>query len=56
MVKNTEYDFTMQWFIILNKNQKFYNSRKIAEFLKNIAFSPKSALNYRFQILIFCLL
>ena len=33
----------MQWFIILNKNQKFYNSPQIAEFLKNIAFSPKSA-------------
>ena len=33
----------MQIFIILNQIQKFYNSPKIAEFLKNIAFSTKSA-------------
>ena len=42
-VKIAEYDFKMQIFIILNQNQKFYNSPKIAEFLKNIAFSTKSA-------------
>ena len=38
----------MQIFIILNQN--FYNSPKIVEFLKNIAFSTKSAKNYRYQI------
>ena len=42
-VKIAEYDFKMQKFIILNQNQKFYNSPKIAEFFKNISFSPKSA-------------
>ena len=38
-VKIAEYDYKMQIFIILNQNKKFYNSPKIAEFLKNIAFS-----------------
>ena len=42
-VKIAEYDLKMQRFIILNPTQKFYNSPKIDEFWKNIAFSPKSA-------------
>ena len=31
-----EYDFKMQTFIILNQKQKFYNSPKIADFLKKM--------------------
>ena len=41
-VKFVEYDFKLQKFIILYQKQKFHNSPNIADFLKNITFSPKS--------------
>ena len=42
-VQFVEYDFKLQRFIILYQKQKFHNSPKIADFLKNITFSQKSA-------------
>ena len=41
--KCVEYDFKMQWFIILSQKQKFYNSPKIANFLAILHFLPQNA-------------
>ena len=45
MVKFVEYDFKLQWFIILYQKQKFHDSPKIVDFFEKYYISPQKCLN-----------